>query len=336
MSRRDPWLDNAKMTLVTLVVLGHFWALLPETALHRQLYDFLYAWHIPAFVLVTGYLSRSFTWTRKRLLDLVTTILVPYVIFESLMALFRIRFGDEQLEGIFADPHWPLWYLAALFIWRLATPVLRAMPAAVPVSIAVSVVAGAYAGDTLDLARVLGLLPFFVLGLKATPEQLTLLRTRTARVAGAVVLAGVLVAARFTDRWIDTEWLYYRARYDELASSDARSMLVRLALIVLGTLAALAFLALVPRVGGWFTRMGVWTLGVYLFHGFVVKTVDYVDYDDWAASRAELSLVVTTALALGLSLLLAWRPLARRLHYLVDPYGHLLLRHRSGRAVPTR
>ena len=62
---RDPWLDNAKMTLVTLVVIGHMWTLLPETGLNRHLYDFLYSWHIPAFVLVTGYLSRSFTWERS-------------------------------------------------------------------------------------------------------------------------------------------------------------------------------------------------------------------------------------------------------------------------------
>ena len=35
-----------------------------------------------------------------------------------------------------------------------------------------SLVAGLYAGDTLDMARVLGLLPFFVLGLTATKERL--------------------------------------------------------------------------------------------------------------------------------------------------------------------
>lgn len=326
MTRRDPWLDNAKMALVTLVVVGHGWVLLPETALNRQLYDFVYAWHIPAFVFVTGYLSRSFTWDRKRLLSLVTSVAVPYLIFESLMALFRIRVGDEQLEGIFADPHWPLWYLAALFFWRLATPVLKAIPLALPVSVATSVVAGLYVGDTLDLARVLGLLPFFVLGLEATPERLARLHTRAARIAAALVLVGVFVAARFTDRWINTEWLYYRARYEELEFSDTRNMLTRLALITLGSVATFAFLALVPRAGGWFARMGTWTLVVYLFHGFVVKGLNYAGYDDWAGGHGASSLALTTAGALALALLLAWDPLARRLNVLVDPYGSILRR----------
>ena len=31
MASRDPWFDNAKMALVTLVVVGHAWTLLPLT-----------------------------------------------------------------------------------------------------------------------------------------------------------------------------------------------------------------------------------------------------------------------------------------------------------------
>ena len=156
---RDPWFDNAKMALVTLVVIGHAIILLPATAFNEHLYDFLYAWHVPAFVLVTGYLSRSFTWERRRLYQLVRTVVVPYVVFECAIALFRIHVGGEQLEDLFKDPHWPMWYLAALFCWRMLTPILTRLPAALPVAVVVSLVAGLYAGDTLDLARVLGLLP---------------------------------------------------------------------------------------------------------------------------------------------------------------------------------
>ena len=60
--QRDPWFDNAKMALVLLVVVGHAWTLLPKNGLNDHLYDFLYAWHVPAFVFVTGYLSRTFVY----------------------------------------------------------------------------------------------------------------------------------------------------------------------------------------------------------------------------------------------------------------------------------
>ena len=141
----------------------------------------------------------------------------------------------------------------------------------------VSLLAGMYAGDTLDMARVLGLLPFFVMGLKATPERLELLRS--AREPGARPLpcsSAIFVLSFWTDSWASTEWLYYRSQYGDLddrrpardadpggpaGDRDARGLGV-------------------PRAGaagrtGWFTPMGAWTLVVYLFHGFVVKSALY-------------------------------------------------------------
>lgn len=318
---RDPWFDNAKMALVVLVVIGHAWTLLPETGFNDTLYDFLYAWHVPAFVFVTGYLSRRFAWEKVRMWRLVRTVLVPYFIFESLLAVFRIYVGGETLDSLFTDPHWPMWYLSALFFWRLLTPVFKSMPAAIAVAVVISLVAGAWAGDTLDMARILGLLPFFVAGLKATPEALDRLRGGNRKPWAAAVLVAILVSAIWTDSWAGTEWLYYRARYDELVSSDVEAILIRAAVLAIGAIGAVAFLALVPRVNGWFTRMGSWTLVVYLFHGFVIKGGEYFGYMEWAAGHAVLSLLTTTAGAALLALTLAWAPVATRLNALVDPLG---------------
>ncbi|MFZ5847242.1 MAG: acyltransferase family protein [Actinomycetota bacterium] len=152
-SSRDPWFDNAKMLLVTLVVAGHSWVLLPEGSLARNwAYDFLYVWHMPAFLIVTGYLSRSFTWNRRNLGRLVTTVAVPYVIFEALLALFRVQVGGEEpLDRLFLEPHWPMWFLAALFFWRLATPALKAVRAPLVVAAVVSLLGGLLPGDVLDV-----------------------------------------------------------------------------------------------------------------------------------------------------------------------------------------
>ena len=320
---RDPWLDNAKMALVLLVVVGHAWTLLPRNGVNDQLYDFLYAWHVPAFVLVTGYLSRSFTWAPHRMWQLVRTVVVPYVLFECVLALFRIYVGGEQLQDLFRDPHWPMWYLSALFFWRLLTPIFTRLPPAVAIGVAVatSLVAGLYAGDTLDLARVLGLLPFFVLGLTATKERLERLREPWVRNVALLVFLAIAVAATWTDTWAQTEWLYYRSQYGELDVGDGRAILTRGVLLVVGTVGALSFLALVPRVSGWFTRMGAATLVVYLFHGFVIKSAEYAGYPGWPADHVAVSLVVTSLVAAGLALLLAWPPVAKVLNHAVDPFG---------------
>ena len=322
-STRDPWLDNAKMALVLLVVVGHAWTLLPKNGLNDHLYDFLYAWHVPAFVFVTGYLSRSFTWSPRRMWQLVRTVLVPYVLFECVIALFRIHVGGEQLQDLFRDPHWPMWYLAALFFWRLLTPVFTSLPTPVAIGLAVatSLVAGLYAGDTLDMARVLGLLPFFVLGLTATKERLERLREPWVRNAALLFFLAIAVASTWTDTLAQTEWLYYRSQYGELDVSDGRALLTRGGLLAIGVLGAWSFLALVPRIGGWFTRMGAATLVVYLFHGFFIKGAEYAGFMGWAADHAVVSLVVTTLAAGGLALVLAWSPVAKVLNHAVDPFG---------------
>jgi fucose 4-O-acetylase-like acetyltransferase len=304
-------------------VVGHSWTLLPHTAVNDQAYDFLYLWHVPAFVLVTGYLSRSFTWSPVRLVALVRTVVVPYILFETALALFRVYVGGEQLEDLFRDPHWPMWYLSALFFWRLMTPVFRPLWGGLVVAVGISLVAGLWVGDTLDMARILGLLPFFVLGLKATPERLALLRGRPRlKVAAVVTLVGLLVLAHWTDSWASTEWLYYRSNYAELEDTDnTGAMLVRGGLLVLGTVGAWAFLSLVPRVGGWFATMGSASLVVYLFHGFAIRGLGYSAFPDWAAAHPVVSLPLTTLGAVALALLLAWHPVSRRLGALVDPVG---------------
>jgi fucose 4-O-acetylase-like acetyltransferase len=320
---RDPWFDNAKMALVTLVVVGHSWTLLPDNAVTGHFYDFLYAWHVPAFVFVTGYLSQRFAWTRTRMWQLVRTVAVPYLVFECALALFRIYVGGEDLAGLFRDPHWPMWYLSALFFWRLLTPVFKPMQAGLVVAVAISLIAGMYAGDTLDMARVLGLLPFFVMGLKATPERLELLRKRPAQIAAVAVLIGIWILTTWTDAWASTEWLYYRSRYDEMGyADDLNALLTRGLVLALGCLGAWAFFALVPRLHGWFTRMGAYTLVVYLFHGFVVKGAEYAGYGGWADDHAVLAFGVTTLGAVALALLLACTPVASRLKDLVDPLGY--------------
>jgi len=277
---------------------------------------------VPAFVFVTGYLSRSFTWESRRLWHLVRTVAVPYLLFEAAIALFRIHVGGERLEDLFRDPHWPMWYLAALFFWRLLTPVFVRLRGGLVLAVVISLLAGLWAGDTLDVARVLGLLPFFVMGLKATPERLERLRGRRQQAAAVAVFAAIAVLSGFTDRWASTEWLYYRALYDDLGVSDTRAIITRSVLLVIGTAGAWAFLALTPRVGGWFARMGAYTLVVYLFHGFVVKGAQYAGYEGWAGAHPGPSLALTSAAAVALALLLAWHPVASRLIYAVDPLGY--------------
>jgi fucose 4-O-acetylase-like acetyltransferase len=311
------------MTLVTLVVVGHSWTMLDGSALNNHLYDFLYTWHMPAFVFITGYLSRGFEWTAPRLWSLVRSVAIPYVLVEAALAVFRLWAGDEHLHQLWLDPHWPLWYLPALFLWRLATPVLRSTWVAVPVAIVASLLGGLFTGTTLDLARVLGFLPFFVLGLHATPARLARLRTWPARLAGVVAMVGIWFLSGNLRDWAGTgEWLYYNDAYTTMGAGPTEGYLIRLVVLVAGAIGAFALLSLMTGRSGWFTRMGSMTLVVYLCHGFFIKGLEYSGYGGWAHDNDLIALVLTSAISVGIALLLAWRPVGSRLQHVLDPLGY--------------
>ncbi len=321
MAKRDPWFDNAKMLLVTLVVVGHSWTLVPATWSSSRLYDLLYLWHMPAFVVVTGYLSRNVTWSRKDLAKLLTTVVVPYVLFEAALALFRTTVGGEKLEHLWINPHWPMWFLAALFFWRLAAPaLLRLRPwQALALTVSISLVAGVVDIEQLDLSRVLGLLPFFTLGLVLSPHHWDRLRSPAGRrlLLPAIVVA--LAATEVTERVLTTEWLYWRTSYDALGVSWTAGVPLRLAEMAVALLVGAAVLAWLPRRDGWFARMGAASLVVYLFHGFAVKAALYAGVRDWTADHPALGLVTVTAGAVAVSMLLAHRRVAKPLAEVATP-----------------
>jgi len=320
--QRDAWLDNVKMTLVTVVVIGHALPLFRGSGLNSQIYDFIYYWHIPAFVLVTGYLSRSFTWSRRHLWALFCTIVVPYFIFETAMMWFRVEFGGEPwLDEMYVNPHWPMWYLAAVFLWRLATPILKRHWVPIPLSIAASLVFPLYGSTVLDLNRAVGLLPFFVIGLHLTPALLEKLKTGPARVVGLVALVALFEFADHTDEWLTTKWLWYSLEYDYFGVGLADGAWIRLRLIALALAASCAVLAVIPRRRSWFTDMGAATMVVYLFHGFFIRGAKYAGFTEWAADHGEWTLWATIGGAVCVALFLAWPPVARRLTWCVDPIG---------------
>jgi fucose 4-O-acetylase-like acetyltransferase len=311
------------MLLVTLVVIGHSWTMLPSGPLSDHTYSFLYAWHMPAFVMISGYLSRSMTWSRARITYAVRTLVVPYLAVECLLGLFRTYVGHEQLEDFVLHPHWPLWFLVALFLWRMTTPLVRMLPrpAAIGLAVTASVLIGWSTWEIFDVARVFGFLPFFVIGLAARPEQLELLRGRAVQVLAVVTMGGVWWATAHINTWARADWLYYNLPYAEFGDSGWTAIPTRLAVLGLGLVGGLAFLALVPRRGGWFTVMGAQSLVVYLFHGFFLKEARYLGYPAWLDGHPNLGWFTTSIAAGLLALALASPWVSRVLGWIADPFG---------------
>lgn len=336
-AQRDPWLDNVKMTLVILVVIGHAIGLVEASQGSHWVYDFIYLWHIPAFVFVSGYLSKSFTWDRRRMKSLVYTLAIPYLLFEPALFYYRREVVGENVTGpLWLEPHWTMWYLIVLLMWRLVTPILKLHWLFLPLSVIVSLLGGLWDTEALMIPRFLGLLPFFVLGLHVKPRHLRHLDDIWVRLAAVPMLVGIGIMAVYTDTWAETALLWYDTGYNEIPIDNEIVFQTRLTIMMVGLLGAFAAMSLVPRRSlGWFTPMGTATLVVYLFHGFVIKTVKALGWPEFTARHEVLGLVLTVLGAIALTLVLASPPVRRVLEPLTNPLGWLEAHRSASRAAAT-
>ncbi|MEV4175139.1 acyltransferase family protein [Nonomuraea sp. NPDC049709] len=268
--KRDPFLDNVKFVLIALVVVGH--SLVPTLSADssRALYIFIYTFHMPLFVLISGYLSRNFWNSNAKTNKLVDTFLVPYVIVEVGYAALRFGLGQKWSLTII-DPAWLNWYLLALLFWRLSTPVWKRMKYPVPVAIAIYLFAGfsQIEGD-FSMDRFFGLMPFFVIGLVMQPEHFEMLNRRWIKIVSVVTVLGAAAVAIYIAPRAPLGPFYYKNSFQDLDMSWWMGLGVRAGLLVCALAMCFAVLALIPRGETWYSDLGTRTLYCYLLHGIPV------------------------------------------------------------------
>lgn len=333
---RDSRLDNAKFILIALVVFGHAIEPLRDYAPTQVLYYWIYLFHMPAFIMISGYLSKNFDSSPKRVEKAVLTLAVPYLIFWTVhQTIYAVDEGlPESLSML--KPTWSLWFLIALFLWRLSVPVWRRLRWPVTTAVVMSVFAAtADLGTTLSLGRLLSFLPFFVLGLSLRKEHFALLDRAWARIGAVAVFAVTFAFALFiADEEVSREWLFWR---ESLTDRDIEPLIpsVAIRLIFMGIALAMSFavLALTPKKRTWFTKLGLYTLFVYLGHSVVLIILKASPYYDFFEDTGPIGLALTTTIAVALTLLLCTPWVRRAMKWAVEPQSTWFL-HRNDRQHP--
>ncbi|MBA2949245.1 acyltransferase family protein [Streptomyces himalayensis] len=322
--QRDAFFDNAKYLAIVLVAMGHAWEPLTDHSRAAEaLYMTVYTFHMPAFILISGYFSRSFDMRPDRLRRLVTGVAVPYVIFEVAYSFFKRWADDDPAHPIsLLDPWYLTWFLVALFVWRLTTPLWKVARWPVPIALGIAMLATVSPdiGDDLDLQRVLQFLPFFVMGLFMKPEHFQMLRRREVRLLSVPVFAGALVVAYWAAPRMSSAWFYHRDSAQELAAPWWAGVVMTLALFGCSMVLTACFFAWVPRRRMWFTVLGAGTLYGYLLHGFLAKGSRFWGwYEDYEWLHKPLGEIFVTLAAAAVVTVLCTPPVQRMFRFAMEP-----------------
>ncbi|MFD5595891.1 acyltransferase family protein [Streptomyces griseorubiginosus] len=336
---RDAFFDNVKYLAIVLVAVGHAWEPLREgSRAVSALYLLVYAFHMPAFIVVSGYFSRNFDASPGRLRRLVGGLVVPYVVFETAYT-FLTRWTDQDpgRPVSLLDPLYLTWFLVALFVWRLTTPLWQRVRQPVAVALAVAMLATLTPsiGDDLDLQRVLQFLPYFVLGLCLRPEHFQLVRRRAVRIAAGPAFVVALALAYWAVPRMSEAWFYHRDSARELGGPAWSGPVMTLVTFGCSLVLVACFLALVPGRRTWFTVLGAGTLYGYLLHGFLVQGARFWGWYGPAWVHRPLGVVLVALVAGAVVTVLCTPPVRRAFRYVVEPELRWAFR-REAAAQPAR
>lgn len=318
---RDPYFDNAKFIAVVLVVIGHAWEPLRGAGVGGRLLEaaqtFVYAFHLPVFIVMSGYFSRGFAASGARTRKLVAAIVAPYLVFSVAYPLWAGLLSESHVGWDPLEPYYLTWFLPALLLWRLSTPLWRQLRRPVTVALVISMLAGFVTlPSMLNAAQIVSFLPFFVIGLTLRPYHFALLRRRGVRCCGAAVLVLGGAAAYALAAEVDPEWVHWRRSFGQLGVGAPAGVGFRVVALAAALVLTAAFLAVVPARRMWFSRLGSATMYVYLLHGFATL---FLSYQGWYYRISMAQVVLVTAGCVGLSVALSTTPVRAAFRWAVEP-----------------
>lgn len=127
--KRNLAFDYVKAFAIWLVVYGHCQQhLLMQNRLDNVVYQFIYTFHMPLFMIISGYFSESSLKLNvlKFILKKFRTLIVPVVTYSLFLTLFYALYGSHGFVSIgdtfllfVGRCYAQLWFLKALFICNL-------------------------------------------------------------------------------------------------------------------------------------------------------------------------------------------------------------------------
>lgn len=292
--------------LIVLVVAGHVMELAAGKNI-SVLYNLIYLFHMPAFILITGY------FTQKQSSPKIGGLLLQYFLFQTLYLLFdKYVLHNENMVFTFVVPYWILWFLVSTILWKIIVPLVAKYPELFilvgAVVLSVLSVGDVSVGRYLSISRTIVFFPFFLVGYYARKEHFEKLKKIPAWVALVLFIGSFFVVKKI--KWLKASILYGASSYRDMELSIWEGIGYRLICLLWGFVLVCAFLSLVPDKEKIYSTWGQRTLPVFLLHGFVLKYVAYKMEKPFVLDDA-IDWVLLCVVIVGLTGVLLLKPLEK-------------------------
>ena len=163
-NKRSAYWDNIKGILILLVVFAHLSLTLQQKSyLIDKAVEYIYMFHMPAFVYVSGYFGKS---NKSRSFESIVKLVILFIVFHNISGII---FGFQSL----LIPMYSYWYLIALVIWRLTTPYLTKIKYIELIMFITALLVGFFhdIDNTFAVARIICFYPYYLFGYKLSDDS---------------------------------------------------------------------------------------------------------------------------------------------------------------------
>lgn len=277
--QRDSFFDVLKFVLIVFVILGHVVEKSLSDYYMRLLYTYIYSFHMPLFIFVSGYFSKKKE--RKSFIKSTLKLVETLICFQILYILPHTIATRSISLFSFCVPHWILWYLLSLIWWRIGLQLLPQklldkrnlmIGASILVSL-LSQISCAYA-NVFAWQRTLGFLPFFVLGYYAQQTNI-MERIRNIKPSYSIALLIIFVISVYCLN-SDTLKIFQQSLFfrDMDIPNSVNTVGLRLTCriidLIVVSIISICVINLCRFVPERFSKIGQNTIMYYVYHGLLI------------------------------------------------------------------
>lgn len=311
-AKRNYLFDNFRAILIFLVVLGHMITdQLHNTIVIDTMYYFIFLFHMHAFIFISGYFSKNVMKSRD---TAVQSFLVPYVILNTAFWLQdKITHADTAGPFRIFVTEWGLWFLLAMFVWKLFLKDLIRIRYILPISFIVGIMSGLSEEFTMkmSLARILSFLPFFLLGYFCNAAHINWLRKIPKRVTAFTLVVFIAISYLSVKyEIIKKEFLYMRKPFSTIDEEILNSILIRSFVYIAAIIITICFINLLSSRKSWLSIIGRNSITIYIIHLFLVP---YLRKLSWPWDETIYYSIYAIVIALSITYLFS-RPIVLKIY----------------------
>ena len=267
---RDYFFDNLRLIFIFLVVLAHMISPLGNIKFIKAMYRFIYAFHMPGMLFISGFFAKSSVKNGKLVKNKVLNFILIYCIFQIIFTL--LNNGEFSIY----QSQMGLWYIQVIIVYTLLLPVISRVKNIymIVISIVLGLLVGLdkQAAHVASLQRIIVFLPFYLTGYYCKREQIQkMFNIRNVIISMIMFLLIFLLIYNYMNfaPWL-SNLFSGKMPYAELDISNILGIVYRFIWYIVSSAMCIGLMILTPKKKYFFTKYGGKTLQVFILHLIVV------------------------------------------------------------------